>query len=109
MISLRDKVRLTNVKTWNQINVKSQVTPDPALKLYRESSSNIDIGLQMCYLVIQPLIAGIPITRIVGGVACGLITSNDAEDPDKQDIAQYRLLTDILVTTLCSLSRLVFL
>jgi len=40
--------------------------------------------------------AGVPITRPVGGVACGLITSSDAEDPDKQDIDQYRLLTDIL-------------
>jgi len=40
--------------------------------------------------------AGVPITRLVGGVACGLITSSDAEDPDKQDIEQYRLLTDIL-------------
>ena len=43
------------------------------------------------------LITGIPISRHVGGVACGLITSSDAEDPKKPDIAQYRLMTDILV------------
>nr|XP_058965409.1 polyribonucleotide nucleotidyltransferase 1, mitochondrial-like [Pocillopora verrucosa] len=40
--------------------------------------------------------AGIPITRPVAGVACGLITSSDAEDPDKPDIENYCLLTDIL-------------
>lgn len=40
--------------------------------------------------------AGIPITRPVAGVACGLITSSDAEDPDKPDIEKYCLLTDIL-------------
>ena len=57
----------------------------------------------MCYGVILLLIAGVPITRPVGGVACGLITSSAAEDPDKQDIEQYRLLTDILVRALCSL------
>ncbi|XP_073249261.1 polyribonucleotide nucleotidyltransferase 1, mitochondrial-like [Porites lutea] len=40
--------------------------------------------------------AGIPISRHVGGVACGLVTSSDAEDPKKPDIEQYRLMTDIL-------------
>ncbi|XP_078350537.1 polyribonucleotide nucleotidyltransferase 1, mitochondrial-like [Oculina patagonica] len=40
--------------------------------------------------------AGIPISRPVAGAACGLITSSDADDPDKQDIEQYQLMTDIL-------------
>ena len=56
-------------------------------------------------MILKPLIAGVPITRPVGGVACGLITSSVAEDPDKHDIEQYRLLTDILVRTLFSLQR----
>ena len=42
-------------------------------------------------------VTGIPISRPVGGVACGLVTSGDAEDPDKPDIEQYQLMTDILV------------
>ncbi|XP_068682659.1 polyribonucleotide nucleotidyltransferase 1, mitochondrial-like isoform X1 [Montipora foliosa] len=40
--------------------------------------------------------AGIPITRPVAGVACGLVTSSDAEDPSKADIERYQLMTDIL-------------
>lgn len=40
--------------------------------------------------------AGIPISRPVAGVACGIVTSSDAQDPNKSDIEQYRLMTDIL-------------
>ena len=43
------------------------------------------------------LVTGIPISRHVAGVACGLVSSSDAEDPKKPDIEQYRLMTDILV------------
>ena len=52
------------------------------------------------------LVTGIPVSRHVGGVACGLVTSSDAEDPKKPDIEQYRLMTDILVRRIinCRLS-----
>ena len=43
------------------------------------------------------LVTGIPISRHVAGVACGLVSSSDAEDPKKPDVEQYRLMTDILV------------
>ena len=46
------------------------------------------------------LVTGIPISRHVAGVACGLVSSSDAEDPKKPDIEQYRLMTDILVRRL---------
>ena len=56
------------------------------------------------------LVTGIPISRHVGGVACGLVTSSDAEDPKKPDIEQYRLMTDILVRRIinCRLSSAQF-
>ena len=56
------------------------------------------------------LVTGIPISRHVGGVACGLVTSSDAEDPKKPDIEQYRLITDILVSRIinCRLSSAQF-
>ena len=50
------------------------------------------------------LVTGIPISRHVGGVACGLVTSSDAEDPKKPDIELYRLMTDILVRRIIKLS-----
>ncbi|XP_044163140.1 polyribonucleotide nucleotidyltransferase 1, mitochondrial-like [Acropora millepora] len=40
--------------------------------------------------------AGVPISRPVAGVACGLVTSTDSEDPNKPDIERYQLMTDIL-------------
>ena len=40
---------------------------------------------------------GIPISRPVAGVACGLVTSSDGDDPNKTDIKRYQLMTDILV------------
>ena len=56
------------------------------------------------------LVTGIPVSRHVGGVACGLVTSSDAEDPKKPDIEQYRLMTDILVRRIinCRLSSAQF-
>lgn len=56
------------------------------------------------------LVTGIPISRHVGGVACGLVTSSDAEDPKKPDIEKYRLMTDILVRRVinCRLSSAQF-
>lgn len=51
----------------------------------------------------QCTITGIPISRPVAGVACGIVTSSDAQDPSKSDIEQYRLMTDILVRTVFSI------
>ena len=51
------------------------------------------------------LVTGIPISRHVGGVACGLVTSSDAEDPKKPDIEKYRLMTDILVSRIINCRR----
>ena len=44
---------------------------------------------------------GVPISRPVAGVACGLVTSTDSEDPNKPDIERYQLMTDILVSESC--------
>lgn len=51
----------------------------------------------------QCTITGIPISRPVAGVACGIVTSSDAQDPNKSDIEQYRLMTDILVRSVFSI------
>lgn len=42
--------------------------------------------------------AGVPITQPAAGVAIGLITNYDADDP--KHIKDYRILTDILVSHL---------
>lgn len=44
--------------------------------------------------------AGVPIKNPVSGIAIGLITKPDAEDPKK--IIDYRILTDIMVRALNS-------
>ena len=78
-----------------------QVLP-PIPPLYLQSISEFVSFIEQ--LTFCP-ITGIPISRHVGGVACGLVTSSDAEDPDKPDIEQYRLMTDILVRHIyCHLS-----
>ena len=40
--------------------------------------------------------AGVPLSDAVAGVAVGLVSQPSQEDPD--DIQEYRLLTDILVS-----------
>ncbi|KAK3738552.1 hypothetical protein QZH41_009648, partial [Actinostola sp. cb2023] len=40
--------------------------------------------------------AGVPIQKHVAGTACGLATSQDANDANKPDIDEYQILTDIL-------------
>lgn len=47
-------------------------------------------------------IIGVPIASAVAGVAVGLVTKNN---PDKDEIEDYRLLTDILAST-CTFSNI---
>ena len=45
--------------------------------------------------------AGVPISRTVGGVACGLITLCGIGD-DRGEVTQHRVLTDLLVRSHCT-------
>ena len=44
--------------------------------------------------------AGVPISRPVGGVACGLVTKCGGGD-GRREIMEYRVLTDLLVRAWC--------
>lgn len=46
----------------------------------------------------NPCVSGVPISSAVAGVAIGLISKANPENPS--EIEDYRLLTDILVNTL---------
>ena len=52
---------------------------------------NIAILVSCCTVC---MCVGVPISRPVAGVACGLVTSID---PDTQQILDYKILTDIAV------------